>query len=95
MSKDDFLADIRTRQAVVLNLLIIGEMAGWLARDHKGFCDNYPNAPWWKMTSMRNRIAHGYFELDLDIVWDTVNQSLPELIAFLKPLHGQLLRQES
>ncbi|WP_281926432.1 HepT-like ribonuclease domain-containing protein [Methylocystis bryophila] len=95
MSKDDFVADRRTRQAVVMNLLIIGEMAGRLARDHNEFCAKYPDAPWLKMTSMRNRIAHGYFELDLDIVWDTVNYSLPELIAFLEPIHKELLRQDS
>lgn len=45
MSKDDFLADNRTRQAVIMNLLIIGEMAGRLARDHKSFCEDYPDAP--------------------------------------------------
>jgi uncharacterized protein with HEPN domain len=94
MNKGEFVADLRARQAVVMNLLIIGEMAGRIARDHKESCAKCPNAPSLKMTSMRNRIAHGYFDLDLNIVWETVNQSLPELIAFLEPLHDQLRAQQ-
>ena len=35
--------------------------------------------PWKQMRGMRNRMAHGYFEINLDMVWDTVQDSLPEL----------------
>jgi uncharacterized protein with HEPN domain len=38
------------------------------------------------MRGMRNRIAHGYFELDLDIVWDTVESALPDLLERMTQL---------
>ena len=39
---------------------------------------------------MRNRIAHGYFELNLDIVWDTVLTALPELVYRLQPIRDEI-----
>jgi uncharacterized protein with HEPN domain len=77
MGKEDFLDDRRTQQAVIMNLLVIGEMASRLARDHQEFWEKYPQAPWRHMTSMRNRIAHGYFDLSLDTIWDTASTSFP------------------
>ncbi|MGA8170328.1 MAG: DUF86 domain-containing protein [Methylocystis sp.] len=93
MEKEDFLDDIRTQQAVILNLLVIGEMAARLAREHPDFWKRHPEAPWRKMTAMRNRIAHGYFELNLDTVWETARMALPELIRGLKPLRDELAAQ--
>lgn len=78
LEKRDFLGDTRTQQAVIMNLLVYwrdGGAAG--SRDHPDFWQRHPEAPWRKMTAMRNRIAHGYFELDLDIVWDTAQIALP------------------
>jgi uncharacterized protein with HEPN domain len=46
------------------------------------------------MTGMRNRIAHGYFELDLEIVRDTVQARLPELIVLVTPIREQLSRDD-
>lgn len=81
--KPDFLVDIRTQQAVILNLMIIGEAATKLLQRHAGFADQHPHIPWRSMQGMRNRIAQGYFEIDLDVVWDTVQFALPELSAQL------------
>lgn len=39
--------------------------------------------PWRSMRGMRNRIAHGYFDIDLDVVWDAVKSALPELLERL------------
>lgn len=94
LSKADFLQDKRTQQAVIMNLLVIGEMAARLGRDHPEFSVQYPAAPWRKMTAMRNRIAHGYFDLDLDVVWDTATAALPELIDLLTPIRDKLLRED-
>jgi uncharacterized protein with HEPN domain len=79
ISKDDFLKDRRTQQAVVLNLITIGEAASRIVSDHKDFATAHPEIPWAQMRGMRNRMAHGYFDIDLSIVWDTVQSSLPEL----------------
>ena len=83
LSKEDFLADSRTQQAVIMNLIIIGEAAAKLMQDHAGFTQAHPDVPWHRMKGMRNRIAHGYFDTDLEIVWDTVQLALPDLLARL------------
>lgn len=83
LSKEDFLADTRTQQAVIFNIVIIGEAAARLTRDHPGFVGLHQEVPWKSMKGMRNRIAHGYFDIDLNIVWDTVQTALPQLIETL------------
>jgi uncharacterized protein with HEPN domain len=79
MSQSVFLADTRTQQAVIMNLVIIGELATKLIKDHPEFVATHPEIPWSSMRGMRNRIAHGYFEINLDVVWDTVRTALPVL----------------
>ncbi len=79
MSKRDFLADPRTQQAVILNIVVIGELATRLLKDHATFLDRHPDVPWRSMKGMRNRIAHGYFDIDLGVVWETVQSALPRL----------------
>lgn len=83
LDKETFLADKRTQQAVILNLLIIGEAATKLLKDHEAFIASYPQVPWRSMKGMRNRIAHGYFDINLDVVWETVDTALPELLIHL------------
>jgi uncharacterized protein with HEPN domain len=63
---------------------------GALAQEHPDFTKNHPETPWRSMTAMRNRIAHGYFELDLDIVRDTVLTALPELVYRLQPIRDEI-----
>jgi uncharacterized protein with HEPN domain len=79
LTKAQFIEDKKTQQAVILNLLVIGEAATQLASRHADFVEQHPELPWKEMRGMRNRMAHGYFEINLDIVWDTVQQSLPVL----------------
>ena len=83
MGRDEFLRDRLTQRAVVMSLVIVGEAAARLMDVAPQFVDRYPQIPWRSMRSMRNRITHGYFAIDLDIVWDTVQTALPELIARL------------
>jgi uncharacterized protein with HEPN domain len=85
-SKEDFLADKRTQQAVVLNILIIGEVATKIAQNYPEFADANGEVPWTSMRNMRNRIAHGYYDIDFDVVWDTLSLSLPPLIGTLSSL---------
>ena len=79
MTQPAFAVDTRTQQAVIMNLVIIGELATKMIKDHSGFIAQHPNIPWASMKGMRNRIAHGYFEINLDVVWDTVKTALPQL----------------
>ncbi len=78
-TKADFLADKRTQHAVILNIVVIGEAATKLSDEYPDFVARYPDVQWKSMRGMRNRMAHGYFDINLDIVWDTIQQSIPML----------------
>jgi len=86
LAKDEFLKDRRTQQAVILNLTTIGEAAARIVSECKEFATAHPEIPWAQMRGMRNRMAHGYFDIDLNVVWDTVQTSLPALETQLREL---------
>ncbi|MFB1490635.1 MULTISPECIES: DUF86 domain-containing protein [unclassified Thiocapsa] len=86
LSKNEFLADKRSQQAVVMSLIIIGEAATKVMDRHPEFTQAHASVPWRSMRGMRNRIAHGYFEINLDVVWDTVQTALPALLKQLPAL---------
>ncbi|ESQ93886.1 HepT-like ribonuclease domain-containing protein [Asticcacaulis benevestitus] len=70
MDKAGFVADKRTQQAVIMNLVIIGEAATRAMKEFPEFTEEHPDIPWRNMRGMRNRIAHGYFDIDLEQVWE-------------------------
>lgn len=90
MPKEVFLLDKRTQQAVILNLILIGEEATKLLRDDEVFTQQHAEVPWRSMKGMRNRIAHGYFEIDLEMVWETIQSALPRLIEQLPAVRRTL-----
>ncbi len=60
-------------------LQIIGEAANKVRTADPEFAAQHPQVPWALMYGMRNRVIHDYFEVDLAVVWQTVQQDLPEL----------------
>lgn len=89
LTKADFLADRKTQQAVILNIMVIGEAAAKIADEFPELVIRHPDVRWKDMRGMRNRMAHGYFDINLDVVWETIQQSLPileqQLLGILKP----------
>lgn len=83
MDQTAFLQDKRTQQAVVLNILVIGEAATKIVQQYPEFIATHSEVPWHNMRGMRNKLAHGYFDIDLEVVWSTVKNSLPTLDAQL------------
>ena len=83
LDKADFLEDKRTQQAVIMSLIIIGEAVTKVMDRYAEFAQSHGQVPWRNMRGMRNRIAHGYFDINLDVVWDTVQTALPELLQQL------------
>jgi uncharacterized protein with HEPN domain len=79
----DFVDDKRTQQAVIMSLIIVGEAATKVMDDYTEFTQAHAEIPWRSMRGMRNRIAHGYFDINLDVVWETVQTALPELLRQL------------
>lgn len=86
MAQKDFVIDKRTQQAVVMSLIVLGEAATKVMDHHPEFAMQHAEIPWRNMRGMRNRIAHGYFEIDLDVVWDTLHTALPTLKTQLNAL---------
>lgn len=97
LAKEEFLADKRTQQAVIMSLIIIGEAATKIMDGYTVFTQAHSEVPWRSMRNMRNRMAHGYFDINLDIVWDTVQEWLPELLKQLPVVlqHSDQARDES
>jgi uncharacterized protein with HEPN domain len=79
MDIEAFRADKKTQQAVILNLMVIGEAATQIMNECPEFVEEHPAVPWRQIRGMRNRMAHGYFEINLDIVWDTVQVAIPAM----------------
>ncbi len=82
-SRSDLDKDEKLTLSLVHLLEILGEAAGKVS---EGFRQSHPEIPWNRVTGIRNRLIHGYFDVDLDIVWQTLTARLPELIAQLKKL---------
>ena len=79
MAQPDFEQDKRTQQAVVMSLIVLGEVATKVMDKHPEFAAQHAEIPRHNMCGMRNRIAHGYFDIDLGVVWDTLQTALPTL----------------
>jgi uncharacterized protein with HEPN domain len=66
-------------------LAIIGEAAGKVSPE---IARSAPEMPWPKIVGMRNRLIHGYCEVDLDVVWKAVTGDWPSLVADLEKMLG-------
>ena len=83
MTSSAFLEDRMVQQAVILNLIVIGEAAVQIETEYPDFAAANQVVPWKRLRGMRNRMAHGYFDINMAIVWDTVQTYLPTLDEFL------------
>ena len=75
---------------MIRNIEIIGEAAQSIRRRHPEFAARHPEIPWGGVYGMRNAIAHGYFKVDLDVVWKTVCEELPTLAKQVGALRAAL-----
>ena len=71
--REAFLADPKSQDAVVRNIEIIGEAAKALSEATR---QAHPEVPWSRIAGTRDRLIHGYFSVDLDIIWDIVQTDL-------------------
>ena len=88
MSEVGFLDDEKTQDAVVRNFEIIGEAARNIEHYHPAYAESHPEIPWAFMYAMRNRVAHGYFKVDFELVWKTIHEDLPELHEQVRQLEA-------
>jgi uncharacterized protein with HEPN domain len=81
---EQFVSDFRINFAVVRALEIVGEATKRLPMTLR---DQYPSIPWKEMAGMRDRIIHGYDDVNFRIVWDTVKKRIP----IVKPQIQQII----
>jgi len=79
MSEAKFLASEITQDAVIRNFEIIGEASRNIERNSPEFAAAHPDLPLINAYEMRNALAHGYFRVDLEILWKTIQSDLPAL----------------
>jgi uncharacterized protein with HEPN domain len=82
-SRTDLDKDQMLQDAVCRQLEVLGEAAN---RVGEGTRSKHPSLPWKSIIGMRNQLIHAYHRVDLDIVWQTAEESLPELIQQLEAL---------
>lgn len=75
--------DRKLALALVKDMEIIGEAASRVSEQSRA---EYPAIPWPDIINMRNRLIHAYFDIDLDIVWDTVTKDLPPFIIIIEKI---------
>lgn len=68
---------------MIRRLEIIGEAVG---RISPPFREKNPEIPWDRIKAMRNRMIHRHDDVDMTIIWDTVQESIPQLLAMIEPL---------
>ena len=78
------------QDAVIRNIEIIGEAAKNIQKHHLVFATQHPDIPWEDIYLMRNRVSHGYFSIDLEVVWKTVQRDIPELAQQIRLLRNNL-----
>lgn len=84
-----FFDNPEKQDAVIRNLEIIGEAAQSVRRRFPEFAATRPDIPWAGIYGMRNALTHGYFQVDLAIVWTTVREDLPALAMMVRGALGE------
>jgi uncharacterized protein with HEPN domain len=74
--RDEFFSDSMRQDAVIRNLEVMGEAVRKVSTDTR---EAHPEVPWRQIAATRDRVIHGYFTVDLEIVWEIVETELPRL----------------
>ena len=80
-TRGDLNNDRQLVLALVKDVEIVGEAATQVTKVTR---QQLPDIPWEQIVGMRNRLVHAYFDINLDIVWKTIQGDLPELIILLE-----------
>jgi uncharacterized protein with HEPN domain len=81
-SWEGFRKDGRTQDAVMRNLQIVGEAVRKISEE---FRSEHPEIPWSEILGMRNRLVHEYGRIQVEKIWETVVDDVPDLIRLIEP----------
>ena len=83
MDETQLAADTRTQAAILYHIAVIGEAVKRLS---PAFRSQHPDIPWTDIAGMRDKVIHQYDRVKLDVVWNTIQQDIPELLRLITPL---------
>jgi len=86
VTRNELESNEEKQAAILYQLTIIGEATKRLSQALRS---QYPEIPWGQMAGMRDIVTHHYDEVDPDVVWDVVQDDIPQLIRMLEPLISQ------
>ncbi len=94
MDEVGFLQNEMAQDAVIRNIEIIGEAANNIRKSAPDFTEQHHEIPWLVIYAMRNRVSHAYHNVDLEIVWKTIQNDLPlmhrQVVALIDDLEGDV-----
>ncbi len=91
----DFLSDRFLQDAVVRNVEILGEASRNLLTSVPDAGEKYPGIPFTAICAMRNQLSHGYFAIDLDVVWKVIERDVPALRKELEAVIATIDKSEA
>ncbi len=94
LDETSFLKSELVQDAVIRNIEIIGEASNNILRNAPEFAAQHSDIRWLVLYTMRDRVAHGYDKVDLQIVWKTIKDDLPDLHEQVSRAKVNLLRSE-
>jgi len=83
MTFNEFVEDTKTVFAVIRAFEVLGEAAKNIPSEYR---NEHPDVPWQKITSLRNKLIHEYFSVNLNVIWNTIHQDIPDLQMLLSPV---------
>lgn len=90
---EEFEQDLLLQDGIVRNIGVIGEAAVQLEKVAPDLIEAHPDAPWRDTQTMRHKLVHDYFDIDLAIVWDTVQEDLPPLMGQIRHIRSSLANE--
>lgn len=91
---DDFLCSsdgMLRLDAICMNLIALGETVKGLDKiTHGDFLPHYPEIYWSGVMRMRDKIAHHYFEIDAEVVFNTIEEDIPQMIPVIRRMIKEL-----
>lgn len=94
LSELDFLQNELVQDAVIRNFEVVGEASNNIEKHYADFAEAHPELPLSSAYQMRNAIAHGYFKVDYELVWKTIQSDLPTLYELIQQAEQTLQSSE-
>jgi uncharacterized protein with HEPN domain len=87
MEQQAFLADEEKQDAIIRKMEVAGEATKRLSKNLR---EKYHRIPWRAIAGMRDKLIHDYFDVDLEMVWETATKDIPDLLPEIASLVGHL-----